>query len=165
MANTDPFTTASSAILSALSNCPAFTALVAARNLIDVSSDTFEQFRTQLSASDVPEAVLLPAAFVLQPFGVNSRVASMSQTFELICTFDSLQTGLPNALKFAVLTALLQAGSDLGQTGLIRSWEARQGKDDFQQHPQWRRGSKRWVSLMEIIVHMDVARTSLAAGE
>jgi hypothetical protein len=72
---TDPFTSASAAILAALQSFPAFTAIVRAGNLIDPSADSFEQFKGQISSGDTPEVALLPDAFTLQPFGANSMVA------------------------------------------------------------------------------------------
>ncbi len=160
---TDPFTATSSAILSALTSSPAFSAIVAPGNLIDMSANAFERFKGQLQFSDTPEVVLLSDAFELQPFGTNSKIASISQTFQLISTHASLRTTPMNALKFATMTALLKAGPNLGLCGLIRSWEMRQGRDDAFGHPQWRRGTLRWVSLISITVHMHLDRSHLLA--
>jgi hypothetical protein len=162
---TDPFTAAASAILSALSASSSFSAIVAPGNLIDLSSDSFERFKSQLQFGDTPEVVLLPDGFELQPFGANSKVASLSQTFELIATHDSLRTATLNALKFAVMTALLKSGTELGLGSLVRSWEIHKGRDDFEGHSSWRRGAQRWVSLMSITVHMELDRSQLLASQ
>jgi hypothetical protein len=160
---TDPFTSASSAILAALSASSAFSAIAKPGNLIDLSADSFERFKGQLQFGDTPEVVLLPDAFELQPFGVNSKVASLSQTFQLIATHESLRTNTLNALKFAAMTALLKAGPQLGLGGLVRSWEMRQGRDDSLGNSPWRRASQRWVSLISISVYMDLDRSLLLA--
>jgi hypothetical protein len=135
--------------------------LVRAGNIVDVSAANFEQFKSQIQTSDTPEIVLLPEAFSLQPFGTNSQVASLSQTFQLVLTQDSLRSGILNAVKFAAMLALLQAGPDLGLGGLIRSWEIRQGKDDPFGQTQWRRGTQRFVSVMSILVNMELDRSQL----
>jgi hypothetical protein len=162
---TDPFTSASTAILNALKSSSAFTTIVRAGNLIDLTSDSFEQFKGQLQFGDTPEVALLPQTFELQPFGSNSQVASLSQAYQLVATHDSLQVKPVNALKFAAMVALLQAGPDLGLSGLVRSWEITKGADDAFGHPQWRRSSQRWVSVMSIVVYMELDRSSLISTQ
>ncbi len=159
--STDPFSSASAAILLALRAFDGFTALVQPGNLIDMSAASFERFKAQLQASDTPEVIVLQEAFTLQPFGVNSRVASLSQSFQLVVSQDSLKVTPVNALKYAVMVALLQAGPDLGLSGLVRSWHITQGKDDAFPATQWRRGAQRWVSFLTITIAMDLDRASL----
>jgi hypothetical protein len=161
----DPFTAASSAIVAALQSCSAFTAIVRAGNLIDVTDSAFENFKSQLQFGDTPEVVLLPEAFELQPFGANSRVASLSQTYQLVATHESLRAQPVNALKFAAMTALLQAGPDLGLGGLVRSWQISQGRDDPFGHPPWRRATQRWISVMSIVVSMELDRSVVILGQ
>jgi hypothetical protein len=161
----DPFTQASSAIVAALQSCSAFTDLVRPGNLIDVTSEAFENFKSQLQFGDTPEVVLLPEAFTLQPFGSNSRVATLSQTYQIVATHDSLRAQPVNALKYAAMTALLQAGPDLGLGGLVSSWQITQGKDDPFGHPAWRRTTQRWISVMSIIVDMQLDRSIVILGQ
>jgi hypothetical protein len=66
-----------------------------------------------------------------------------------------------NALKFAAMSALLRAGPDLGLSGLVRTWEITQGKDDPFGQPVWRRSTQRWVSVMSIVVYMQLDRSGL----
>jgi len=162
---TDPFTAASNAILKALQSCSVFAAIVPPGNLIDMTAASFERFKGQLQASDTPEVVLLQEAFELQPFGGNSRVASLSQSYQLVATHESLRVTPVNALKYAAMAALLRAGPDLGLSGLVRSWEIHQGRDDAFGPPQWRRATQRWVSVMSIVVHMELDRSVLLSAQ
>jgi hypothetical protein len=141
--NTDPFTMAAGAILSALRASSGFTSIVPAGNLIDMTADTFERFKTTLPSGDTPEVVLLQEAFRLLPFTAGSRSAQIEQTFQLITTQDSLRTGPLNSL---------------GLDGLVRQWSLSDGRDDAFGPKQWRRGTERWVSVVAIEVTMYLSR-------
>jgi hypothetical protein len=156
--NTDPFTMAAGAILSALRASPGFTSIVPAGNLIDMTADTFERFKTTLPSGDTPEVVLLQEAFRLLPFTAGSRSAQIEQTFQLIATQDSLRTGPLNALKYQTLLALAGRGASLGLDGLVRQWSLSDGRDDAFGPKQWRRGTERWVSIVAIEVTMYLSR-------
>jgi hypothetical protein len=157
----DPFTQTSRAILGALQADTGWAAMVKPGNVIDMTADSFERFKSQLQPADVPEVILLQGEFRLKPFGGSSRIAEMEQSYQLIVTHDSLRVSPVNLLKFQTLIALAKAGPALGFDGLIRDWEITQGDDDALGQKQWRRGVQRWVSVLSIRVSMYVARERL----
>jgi hypothetical protein len=161
--NTDPFTASAEAILAALRGSGGFTSIVPAGNLIDMTADTFERFKTTIQSADTPEVVLLQEAFRLEPFTAGSRAAEIDQTFQLITTYDSLLAGPMNALKFQTLLALARAGPSLGLEGLVRQWSITDARDDAFGPKQWRRGTERWVSILAIEVRMYLSRDRLAS--
>jgi hypothetical protein len=163
--NTDPFTAAAQAILCALRASSGFTSIVAAGNLIDMTAQTFEQFKSTLPSADTPEVVLLQDAFELKPFTAGSRAAEIDQTFQLVATHDSLRTGVVNALKYQTLLALARAGPSLGLEGLVRQWSLTGGHDDAFGPKQWRRGTQRWVSILAIEVSMYLPRNRFLVGD
>jgi hypothetical protein len=159
----DPFTQVCRAILGALRADAAWAALVKPGNVVDMTADSFEQFRSRLEPADVPEVILLQGQFKLQPFGSSSRIAEMEQGFQFIVTHDSLRVRPVNQLKYQTLVALAKSGPTLGLDGLIRGWEITQGEDDALGQKQWRRGTRRWVSVLEVHVSMYVTRETLVA--
>jgi hypothetical protein len=161
---TDPFTASARAILAALRAGAGFTSIVPAGNLIDMTADTFERFKTTIQSGDTPEVVLLQEAFRLAPFTAGSRAAEIDQTFQLIATHDSLRAVPLNALKFQTLLALAGAGPSLGLEGLVRQWSLTDARDDAFGPKQWRRGTERWVSILSIEVGMYLSRDRLASG-
>jgi len=161
MPTTDPITQASQAILTALNSNTAVTALIAAGNIIDMTSPQFVNFRTSYQNSDYPLLLLLQKDFDLKPFGVNSTVASINQSFQLLVMHDPTRQPTANAIKFAVMAALLNAGNSLGLDGLVRDFIITSGADDIvpislQKPPG------RWSSVLVIKVSMDVSRQSLS---
>ena len=163
--NTDPFTAAAEAILAALRGSSGFTSIVPAGNLIDMTADTFERFKSTLPSGDTPEVVLLQDAFRLRPFTAGSRCAEIEQTYQLITTHDSLRTGTLNALKYQTLLALAAQGPSLGLDGLVRQWSLCDGRDDAFGPKQWRRGTERWVSIVAVEVTMYLSRDLFRAGD
>lgn len=159
----DPFTQTSQAILGALQADAGWSAMVKPGNVVDMTADSFERFKSQLQPADVPEAILLQGEFTLKPFGGSSRIAEMEQGYQLIVTHDSLRVTPVNQLKFQTLIALAKVGPTLGFDGLIRGWEITQGDDDALGQKQWRRGTQRWVSVLTIRVSMYIARDRLAS--
>ena len=137
---TDPFTQVSRAILGALQADAGWASLVKPGNVVDMTANSFERFKTQLQPADVPEAILLQGEFKLKPFGASSRIAEMEQSFQLIVTNDSLRVCPVNLLKYQTLIALAKSGSALGLDGLVRDWQITQGEDDALGQKQWRRG-------------------------
>jgi hypothetical protein len=160
---TDPFTLTASAILGALRASAGFTALVAPGNIVDMTSDCFEQFKKQVQPADLPEVILLQGEFVLRPFGANSSTTDLSQTWQLIVTHDSLRVRPVNVLKYQTMAALLKVGTTLGLTGLVRGWEITDGRDDALGQTQWKRGTARWVSVLAITVQMYLMRQQIMA--
>jgi len=160
----DPFTQVSRAILGALRADAGWAALVKAGNVVDMTADSFEQFRSQVQPADVPEAILLQGQFKLKPFGSSSRIAEMEQSFQLIVTHGSLRVRPVNQLKYQTLIALAKSGPTLGFDGLIRGWEITQGEDDCLGQKQWRRGTQRWVSALAICVSMYATRERLISS-
>jgi hypothetical protein len=167
----DPFTQISRAILTALEANETWSALVKPGNLIDMTSDSFERFKTQVQSADLPEVVLLQSEFRLKPFGASSRLAEMRQDYQLIVTHDSLRARPVNLLKYATLVALAKAGPALGLDGLVREWEILQGDEDAVGHRRgeafrkvWRRETNRWISAMTIRVSMFIGRERLVLG-
>ena len=167
----DPFTQTSRAILSALQADAGWSALVKPGNVIDMTADSFERFKTQVQSGDLPEVILLQGEFRLKPFGGSSRVAEMEQIFQLVVTHDSLRVRPVNLVKYMTLVALAKAGPSLGLDGLVREWEITHGDDDAVGHSkheafrkQWRRGSQRWISLLAIRVSMYVGRERVVAS-
>jgi hypothetical protein len=159
----DPFTSTASAILGALRASPGFTAIVAPGNVIDMTSDRFEQFKKQVQPADLPEVILLQGEFALRPFGINSRTADLSQTWQMIVTHDSLRVRPVNALKYQTMAALLKAGTTLGMEGLVRGWEITDGRDDALGKNEWKRGTARWTSVLSITVQMYLMRQQIVA--
>jgi hypothetical protein len=159
----DPFTQTSRAILESLQADAGWASMVKPGNVVDMTADSFERFKQQLQPGDVPEVILLQGEFKLKPFGANSRMAEMEQSYQLIVTHDSLRVRPVNRLKFQTLIALAAAGPSLGFEGMIRQWEITQGEDDSIGQKQWRRGTQRWVSVLSIRVSMYLARERLAS--
>jgi hypothetical protein len=167
----DPFTQTSRAILSALQSDPGWSALVKPGNVIDMTADSFERFKTQISSADLPEVLLLQGDFLLKPFGSGSRIAEVRQDFQLVVTHESLRVRPANLLKYMTLIALAKAGPTLGLDGLVREWEITHADDDAvtgqSRHEmfrkQWRRGSQRWVSVMTIRVGLYFGRDRLVS--
>jgi hypothetical protein len=159
----DPFTQIARAILAALQADCGWAALVKPGNVIDMTASTFERFKSQLQPGDVPEVILLQGDFNLQPFGGNSRIATLEQTYALVTTHDSLRVAPVNALKYLTLVALTKAGPSLGLQGLVRGWEITQSADDALGQKQWRRGTQRWVSVLSIRVNMYLPREMLTS--
>jgi len=165
MPTTDPITQASQAILTALKSSAAIAALIAAGNIVDMTSAQFANFRSQYQNSDYPLLVLLQKDFELKPFGVNSTVASISQSFALLVMHDTTRPPTANAIKFAVLAALLNAGSSLGLDGLVRDFVLTGGADDIEPTlGQKQKPAGRWSSVLTIKVWLDVSRQSLLQG-
>jgi hypothetical protein len=160
----DPFTQISRAILALLQADAGWARMVKPGNIVDMTADTFERFKTQLQPADVPEVVLLQSDFKLKPFGASSRIAEMEQDYQLIVTHSSLRVRPINVLKYQTLIALANAGPSLGLDGLVRGWEITSGQDDAFGQKQWRRGSTRWVSVLTIRVGMYVSRDRLASA-
>jgi hypothetical protein len=160
---TDPFTQVSQAILAALQADAGWASLVRPGNVVDMTSRSFEQFKTQLQPGDLPEAILLQGEFSLKPFGPGSRIAEMQQQFQLIVTHRSLRVLPVNQLKFQTLIALAKAGPSLGLDGLVRDWQIMAGQDDAFGQTQWRRGTDRWVSVLSIHANMFVTRDRLTS--
>lgn len=160
----DPFTQTSRAILSALQADPGWAALVKPGNMIDMTTHSFERFKTQVQPADLPEVILLQGEFRLTPFGGSSRIAEMDQSFGLIVTHDSLRVRPVNQLKYQTLIALAKSGPTLGYDGLIRDWEITEGDDDAIGQKQWRRGTQRWVSALTIRVNMYIGRDRLISS-
>lgn len=160
----DPFTQIARTILRSLLADSAWAALVRPGNVIDMTSDTFEQFKSKLQPGDVPEVILLQGDFTLRPFGGNSRIATLEQSYGLITTHDSLRVAPVNALKYLTLVALTKVGPSLGLEGLVRGWEITQSTDDALGQKHWRRGTQRWVSLLSIRVSMYLPREMLTAS-
>ena len=162
---TDPFTTAAGAVLGALRCSSPFMSIVRPGNLIDMTADTFERFKSQLQFNDTPEVVLLQDDFRLQPYGPASNSALLEQSFLLVSTLDSLKSRTLNVLKFQTLAALAKAGPTLGLDGLVQSWEIASCRDDALSNTTpsfpWKRGSQRWVSLLTISVKMLLSRQQL----
>ena len=166
----DPFTQTSRAILSAFQADPGWSALVKPGNVIDMTADSFERFKTQVQSGDLPEVILLQGDFRLKPFGGSSRIAEIEQHFQLIVTSDSLRVRPVNWLKYHTLIALAKSGPTLGLDGLVRGWEITQCDDDAvgqskreNFRKQWRRGTQRWVSTLMIQVNMYIGRERLTA--
>jgi len=165
MPTTDPITQASQALLTALKSSAAVAALIAAGNIVDMTSAQFVNFRSQCQNSDYPLLVLLQKDFELKPFGVNSTVASINQSFALLVLHDPTRPPMANTIKFAVLAALLNAGSSLGLDGLVRDFLITSAADDIEPASgQKQRPAGRWSSVLTIKVSMDVSRQSLLQG-
>jgi len=163
MPTPDPITRASQAILSALKSSTAIAALISAGNIIDMTSAQFVNFRSQHQNSDYPLLLLLQKDFELKPFGVNSTVASISQAFQLLVMHDPTRQPTANAIKCAVMAALLNAGSSLGLDGLVRDVQLASGTDDIVP-TSLQKPPGRWSSVLVIKVSMDVSRQSLLQG-
>lgn len=132
-------------------------------NVPDLSDRSFQTFKRQVQPGDLPEVVVVQGAFALQPFGVNSLVSTVRQTFPVIDTFDRMTVTQGNVLKFHALIALLQAGDDLGLRGLVRSWEITGGADDVFGKPDWTRETERLTSVFSVTVQLDLSRRQLLA--
>jgi hypothetical protein len=159
----DPFTQISRAILGALHADAGWASLVKPGNVVDMTTSSFERFKTQLQPADVPEVILLQSEFKLKPFGASSRIAEMEQSFQLIVTHASLRVFPVNLLKYQTLIALAKSGPSLGLDGLVRDWQIMQGEDDAACQKQWRRGTERWVSVLSVHVNMFVSRDRLTS--
>jgi hypothetical protein len=58
-----------------------------------------------LLPDSVPEVSLVQGRFLLKPFGSNSKIAELEQTYTIVDVTDRLQVADANLIKFAVLAA------------------------------------------------------------
>ncbi len=161
MTTNDPFTRCARAISAALLGAPGFAALVRGR-VVDMTSPQFERFSTDVQPGDLPEVAVVQGAFAMVPFGSNSRVADISQHFDLRMTFDSLWSVPMNAVKYQAFIALLRSGPTLGLDGLVRGWQIVGGRDSPDGQTNWTRGAVRWISILGIQVEMALNAVQLA---
>lgn len=167
----DPISRVYSTIRSALLNNQAFLDIVAVGNFLDMTSDKFDTWKTQTQGGDLPQVVLIQQNFHLNPFGSNSKIADITQTYQLIMTEGSLKIIPLNKLKMAALAALAAVGPDLGLAGLVRGWTNGTGRDvPFLPNNTdqtsvlsfFAQGISRWVSVVPITIDMYISRRDLA---
>lgn len=170
---TDPITQGYADIIAALKTSTAFLAKVQAGNLKDFSDGTLQQLLANVQAGNLNEVVLLQGAFNLSPYGSNSKVADISQTYSLVTTTDTMQVAAINQVKFATLAALyksnLEAGTFNGKP-YIRSWNISGGADGSSgvklptvDATSSNRGSWRLCDILSITVNMFVSKSDLPA--
>lgn len=163
MADLDPITQCYQAIRTLLLN--QFTGRLAnfkPLNFPDMSSATFDTFKNEVQPADLPEAILLQGAFELKPLGRNSQATSFTQVFPLVGTQDNLRVTPVNSFKFQTLIGLLKGGQDFGLK-FVRDWSITGGMDDPFGQQEWKRGTLRYLSILQIRVEMDVSRQQLLA--
>jgi len=151
MSTLDPFTAAHQAIFTALQNFAPLTALIAPGNFINITDPRFEQFKPQIASADAPQLRIIQGDFACPPFGGNSRAVEFSQAYAIQVTIDTLQVVPLNQIKFQIMAALVQAGTQLG-------------RDSFTQPADLIQKSRRWCAVMTVTVQMFLLRQSLAAS-
>lgn len=165
MAAVDPFTQAYQAILAALRAHKGVTDVVRVNGtrFVDMTDPKFQTLKGTVQAADLPEIILDQTSWSGSPFGGDggsSTAAGFSQTYRLICTFDTLQLLPANKLKWETYRALLFAGTDLGLRGLVRKWNLIGADDTFGQK-DWKRDTDRVVTVAGITVSMYVPKNQL----
>lgn len=100
----DPITAGYKAVWSILRANALFMANIKRTN--DWSDGTLEALALQaLTNSDMPEISLLQGAFVLKPWGSNSKAAEIDQVYTLVDVTGTLQVSKVNQIKWAVMGA------------------------------------------------------------
>lgn len=164
----DPFTQAYTAVWTALNAHTGFTAIVRANNRNDLTGAAPGTRNGPAQFADFGEVSLVPAGFNAAPFGSNSKVADISQTFQLITSTERVTDLVKlNRIKFQTMVALAKAGTDLGLTGLCSGWTVSGGQDGIGQNLvagiDVTHGKNGLVSLLTINVNMYMARAALLA--
>jgi hypothetical protein len=158
----DPFTQTYCAIWSALLASTEFAALIKSGNQIDLSADQVLFLKDDLLSADTPQVILTQGPFVLQPFGAGSTIVAMSQRYDLLAAFDTLNITPVNCLKWEALRALTRAGPTLGLS-FVRGWVIGAGDDDVSGRLPFTKKLRNWGSVMAIEVRMDIARATVVA--
>lgn len=162
MPDTDPITQTYQAIRGALMSWIGFTAFVKAANVWDMSDKKFVPGMAQKGApADFAEVALMQGQFILSPFGLNSKVASIRQSYPLVSVSRTLSTTAMNCLKYQMLIALLKAGDNLGLPH-VAEWDITGGSDSFNRK-EWTQGETRWTTMATINVLMNVSKQQLLA--
>lgn len=162
----DPFTQAYDAVWAALSAHTGFTSIVRAnnRNNLTGAAPGFRKGAGQFA--DFGEVSLIPAGFNASPFGSNSKIADLSQSFQLITSTERITDLVKlNRIKFQTMIALAKAGADLGLTSLCSGWTVSGGQEGVGQNlvanVDVTHGKNGLVSLLTITVNMYMARAAL----
>ncbi|HTW96016.1 MAG TPA: hypothetical protein VMD30_14535 [Tepidisphaeraceae bacterium] len=161
MSTPDPFTAAHQAIFTALQNYAPLTALVAPGNFINITAAQFEQFKPQIASADAPQLRIIQGDFTLPPFGGNSRAVEFSQSYVIQVTIDTLQIVPLNQIKYQIMVALIQAGTQLGLS-FVSGYTLSDSRDSFAQPADLIQKSRRWCAVMTVTVQMFLPRQSLA---
>ena len=163
MSTLDPFTAAHQAIFTALQNFAPLTALIAPGNFINITDPRFEQFKPQIASADAPQLRIIQGDFACPPFGGNSRAVEFSQAYAIQVTIDTLQVVPLNQIKFQIMAALVQAGTQLGLS-FVSGFTLADCRDSFTQPADLIQKSRRWCAVMTVTVQMFLLRQSLAAS-
>jgi hypothetical protein len=93
------------------------------------------------------------AQFVMQPFGSNSLVASLQQTFVLSVASASTTIVKINQIKWQTFLALRLAGPHLNLPSIVSSWMIQQAQDRPDPQAQQQPG---YASVLWIVVNMNI---------
>jgi hypothetical protein len=164
----DPFTRAYQAVWTALNAHAGFTDLVRVNNRNDLTGAAPGTRKGAGQFADFGEVSLVPAGFNASPFGSNSKIADVSQSFQLITSTERITDLVKlNKIKFQTMIALAKAGADLGLTGLCREWNVSGGQDGvgagIVAGIDVTHGKNGLVSLLTIDVQMYMNRAELVA--
>jgi hypothetical protein len=136
-------------------------------NLRDLTADVFAKAtpKNTVDPGSLPEVSLIQAAFAFSPFGSNSKIADITQTYPLVAVTETLDVEPLNRIKLFTGAALMRAGDTLGLS-YVRGWQFSSAYDG--QNPliapgvtATRGNTWRQVTLLNITVSMYVSRTIL----
>lgn len=159
----DPFSTVHAAIWSALTTSTEFTSLVLPGNQIKLNLPIPSGLmKDNPQTADTPEIIVMQGRFTMRPFVQNALAVGLSQNFPIVGTARDFDVTNTNYLKWVTLKALVQ----YDPTGLLLlpNLVTRFTISECQDDPgvsQWARGTKRWVSLLQISVDMSVDKSAI----
>lgn len=117
--------------------------LTAPANIIDLT-DKHPTFKEMMNAADFPGVVLSMGGFVGDPYSPdsNNRDTTLTQTYRLEVSEESMHVCRTNDMKLATLVALTKAGPRLGLAGpqggqVVDFWRITDGRDHMV-HPSGR---------------------------
>lgn len=155
----DPFTESYQTILSNISKDQYLSKIF--KTIIDLSNPKFTKFKDEVSSSDLPELVVLPATCSLKPLGTNSKTSTAKIDFVLVCTFDTLQVNNPLQTLFLLLRSFVLAGDTLYQLPYIRDVNIKAGLNDLFGKEPWSRSATRQVLTITITPEYSFSTVSL----
>ena len=110
---------------------------------------------------DFPDIILKQGRFSLQPFGVNSKCATIRQSYPLSIAQESMSLTKTNDVNLQIFVALLRLGTNLGLS-FVADWDITDGADsDEIRGERAADDRRRWITTAQINVQMNISKTDL----
>jgi hypothetical protein len=132
------------------------------RNFPDLTEQKGAEQFSRAVPNDYPFIVLKQGAFAFLPFGANSRVVTIHQSFPIIISQKNLSLETTNNLNMAMLIALSRLNQNLGLP-FVGTWDITGGNDTYENR-EATATLLRWVTLMQINVVINLDRQFLLAS-